>query len=208
MGAGRALAAALRYQARFFGFAFMLTSAYPSGLYGDPVPAGMPAALGSWWLFLTSRAKALVTAFIVLGALFAVAEAGLEAVNAGHAVTAARASNQLQADVGPLNSTLSNYPAQVQACQTNSCVTISNDLVAAAYYVFAQQVRAIPMPSAQASAEAANLAAAASHAGHAFDGLAGAATQGQDISIGSGLRQAIDQVQQDYSTLAGELAGS
>src|SRR6516162_813386 len=32
----QALAAALRYQTRVLGFAFMLTSAYPSGLYGDP----------------------------------------------------------------------------------------------------------------------------------------------------------------------------
>ena len=33
----QALAAALRYQVRVIGFAFMLTSAYPSGLYGDLV---------------------------------------------------------------------------------------------------------------------------------------------------------------------------
>jgi len=36
----QALAAALRYQIRVSGFAFMLTSAYPSGLYGDQMAAG------------------------------------------------------------------------------------------------------------------------------------------------------------------------
>src|SRR5215469_8715105 len=36
----QAMAAALRYQVRVIGYAFMLTSAYPSGLYGDLVPAG------------------------------------------------------------------------------------------------------------------------------------------------------------------------
>jgi hypothetical protein len=34
----QALAAVLRYQVRTLGFAMMLTSAYPGGLFGDPVP--------------------------------------------------------------------------------------------------------------------------------------------------------------------------
>ena len=34
----QALAAVLRYQVRTLGFALMLTSAYPGGLFGDPVP--------------------------------------------------------------------------------------------------------------------------------------------------------------------------
>src|ERR1700736_755462 len=46
----QALAAALRYQIRTLGFALMLTSAYPAGLFGDPdlpgpwTPAGPPTA--------------------------------------------------------------------------------------------------------------------------------------------------------------------
>jgi hypothetical protein len=36
----QALAAVLRYQVRTLGFALMLTSAYPGGLFGDPVPPG------------------------------------------------------------------------------------------------------------------------------------------------------------------------
>ena len=36
----QALAAVLRFQTRVLGFAFMLTSAYPFGLYGDAQPAG------------------------------------------------------------------------------------------------------------------------------------------------------------------------
>jgi Domain of unknown function (DUF4389) len=35
-----ALAAVLRYQVRTLGFALMLTSAYPGGLFGDPAPPG------------------------------------------------------------------------------------------------------------------------------------------------------------------------
>src|SRR6516225_9461618 len=39
----QAMAAALRYQVRVTGYWFMLTSAYPSGLYGDLAAAGSPA---------------------------------------------------------------------------------------------------------------------------------------------------------------------
>jgi hypothetical protein len=42
----QALAAALRYQIRTFGFAVMLTSAYPSGLFGDPEQPGYGDAPG------------------------------------------------------------------------------------------------------------------------------------------------------------------
>src|SRR6202011_2672202 len=36
----QALAAVMRYQLRTLGFAMMLTSAYPAGLFGDPAGAG------------------------------------------------------------------------------------------------------------------------------------------------------------------------
>jgi hypothetical protein len=42
----QALAAVLRYQVRTIGFAFMLTSAYPAGLFGDPEVAGPPSPAG------------------------------------------------------------------------------------------------------------------------------------------------------------------
>ena len=98
-----AYVAALRFQTRFNGYEFMLTPAYPSGLYGDgPDAAGWadaaprgfgapafgygtpggyggyeqaqadpaPGAQASPWLLpLTSAGKALVTTFIVIGAL-------------------------------------------------------------------------------------------------------------------------------------------
>ena len=40
----QALAAVLRFQTRVLGFAFMLTSAYPFGLYGDALPPGSTGA--------------------------------------------------------------------------------------------------------------------------------------------------------------------
>ena len=130
----QALAAALRYQVRVIGFAFMLTSAYPSGLYGDPVTAGTagpqpgygaqpgygtpPAAtaVGSWWLVLSSRAKGLVTMFIVLGVLFAAGEGIVQAAFTNNVVTTAEAVNQLQSSFSPVNSTINGLPAELKAC--------------------------------------------------------------------------------------------
>src|SRR6266542_1304709 len=88
------LAAVLRYQVRTLGFAMMLTSAYPGGLFGDPeaqpaygdpqvqpgygvqpgyaqagygAPAPGPADGLSWRLVLSAAARKLVILFIVLG---------------------------------------------------------------------------------------------------------------------------------------------
>jgi hypothetical protein len=266
----QALAAALRYQARVIGFAFMLTSAYPSGLYGDPVaavptvPAGPQEGYGqqpgygaqpeygdpqgwttpqpgyaqhgyaqpgyaqpgygqqpgdgtptvatgvaSWWLVLSSRARTLVTVFIVLGVLFATGEAALEATVTSNAVTSTQAASQLQSDLNRLNRALITDSARMQSCHTTSCASSPNTMAAAAFNTFAAQVRAIPMPSGQASADAANLAASASHTASVFSALAAATTTTQYNSIVASRRQAaLNQVQHDYTTLINELTGS
>jgi hypothetical protein len=247
----QALAAALRYQARVIGFAFMLTSAYPSGLYGDPVaavatvPAGpqpeygafeaqpgygqqpeygpqpghgqqpgygtptVATGVASWWLVLSSRARTLVTVFIVLGVLFAAGEAALEATVTSNAVTSTQAASQLQSDLNRLNRALITDSARMQSCHTTSCASGPNTTAAAAFNTFGAQVRAIPMPSGQASADAANLAASASHTASVFSALAAATTTTQYNSIVASRRQsALNQVQQDYTTLINELTGS
>jgi len=44
----RSLASVVRYQARYFGYALMLTGVYPAGLFGDPVgPAPTAVAVGA-----------------------------------------------------------------------------------------------------------------------------------------------------------------
>jgi Domain of unknown function (DUF4389) len=304
----QAMAAALRYQVRFSGYAFMLTSAYPSGLYGDYVAAGAagpqpgygasggqpgyggqpgqpgygaqpgyqaqpgygaqqpgygtpgpqpgygdpqgwvtqtpgdpqgwqtqqpgygqqpgyaqpdygqqqpgygtpPVATGitSWWLVLSSRAKTLVTTFIVLGALLVAGQVLLEAAVTSNAVTSAEANHQVQADVATVNNALSHYRAQVKNCTTISCASGPNRSVAAAIDTFAGQVRAIPMPTAQASADAQNLASAASHLASLYSGLAAATTNNQYSSIAAGIQPALSQVDQDLTTLTNELTNS
>jgi hypothetical protein len=229
----QALAAALRYQARVVGFAFMLTSAYPSGLYGDLVPAapawpqpgfgtfgaqpgyGAPAAgtgpetsMASWWLVLSSGAKNLVTTFIVLGVVFAAGEGVLQASITGHAVSAAEASIDLHSDTNTINSVLRTYPTEVKNCQTVSCAAGPNTTVANAYDNFASEVRAIPMPNAQTSTDAANLASAAAHEGSIYRALATATSPSQYQSITSGLTPAINQLNRDYTTLTSNLSNS
>jgi hypothetical protein len=164
--------------------------------------------VASWWLVLSSRARTLVTVFIVLGVLFAAGEGALEASITNNAVTSAQAARQLQSDLNVLNSALNTYSAQVQNCQTTSCASGPNTMAAAAFNTFAAQVRAIPMPSGQASADAANLAASAAHTASIFSALAAATTTTQYNSIVASRQAALNQVQQDYTTLINELTGS
>ena len=162
----------------------------------------------SWWLVLSGAAKKLVTVFIVLGVLFGIGQGVVQATVTGKAVTAAQARSQLQADVNPLNATLSSYNSQVQACQTNACVSALNRDVAAAFSTFASQVSDIKMPSSQASASAASLASASSHVASIYTALAKATSASQYQSIAAGLQQAAVQVSSDYTALRNDLGNS
>ena len=140
------LAAVLRYQVRTLGFATMLTSAYPGGLFGDPLaqpgydvqpgsgvqpghgvqpeyaqagygaPAAGPADGLSWRLVLSAAARKLVILFIVLGVVLAAVNGAVQAALAGNSVSALSAAKQVVADIGPSRSVLDNYSANVQAC--------------------------------------------------------------------------------------------
>jgi hypothetical protein len=164
--------------------------------------------VASWWLVLSSRARTLVTVFIILGVLFAAGEAAFDATLTSNAVTSAEAASQLQSDLNTLNSALNTYSAQVQNCQTTSCASGPNTTAAAAFNTFAAQVRALPVPSGQASTDVANLAGAASHTASIFSALAAATTTTQYKSIAASRQAALNQVQQDYTTLINQLTGS
>ncbi len=176
----QALAAVLRYQARVYGFACMLTSAYPGGLYGDlmTVPGGVrgaqtadgygaataEAAMAPWLLVLSAGTKRLVTGFVILGALLMAGQTVLEAVATRSVVTAAEARYQLQTDTVPVSDALNDYPANAQACRTSlPCITSLDRRVAATL---------------------------------------------DTIASSSGLQQAVDQMNQDYINLGNTLSGS
>lgn len=205
----QALAAALRYQIRILGFALMLTSAYPAGLFGDPdVPWPWYGAGGelSWRLILSGAARKLMVGFLVLGVLVSVGIGVTEAAaisNGGNAVVAAIAANQVQADASPVTNAVNNYSASVKACQGQlACVTKLDRQVAATFYTFAGQLRTIPMPS-QATAANTALVSSVSRTASIFArlGAATSATQYDNIDLSAGLNQALNQVNQAYTNL-------
>jgi hypothetical protein len=81
-------------------------------------------------------------------------------------------------------------------------------MAADAFNTFATQVRAIQMPNAQTSTDAENLASSAEHVASIYSALATATTQSQYESIAAGLQSAVNQVQQDYTTLTNDLHNS
>jgi hypothetical protein len=218
-GLYQALAAVLRYQARVTGFAFMLTSAYPSGLYGDLAPqlgyAQQPvtARFGSWWLVLSGAAKTLVTTFIVLGVVFAVAGGIAQAAFTSNVLGTAETVSQLQSDFTPVDSTINGIAARVNACHGQlACVTRLDRGVAATLNTFTGQVSGISMPSAQASSDATELASATSRAAGIFAALGAATSASQYQRIGNAdsgdLQQSLDQIYADYNTLGTALTNS
>jgi hypothetical protein len=229
------LAAVLRYQVRTLGFAMMLTSAYPGGLFGDPqaqpeysdpqaqpgygvqpgfaqagygAPAAGPADGLSWRLVLSAAARKLVILFIVLGVVLAAVNGAVQAALAGNSVSALSAAKQVVADIQPTRDALDNYPAHVQACNKKlSCVEGVDRQVAATLNTFAAQLRGIAMPSQATTANAA-LAAAVSDTAAKFAKLSTAPTATKYISEAqaSGLQQSVDKINQTYNNLGTALS--
>ena len=70
-----ATTAAVRFEARYYGYFFMLAAEYPWGLYGDnnqtqPAPSETDATASSGWLLrLTPKGRTALTVLLVLGVL-------------------------------------------------------------------------------------------------------------------------------------------
>ena len=226
------LAAVLRYQVRTLGFATMLTSAYPGGLFGDPqaqpgygmqpgygvqpeyaqagygAPAAGPADGLSWRLVLSAAARKLVILFIVLGVVLAAVNGAVQAALAGNSVSALSAAKQVVADISPSRNALDNYSANVQACNNKlSCVEGVDRKVAATLNTFAAELRGIAMPSQATMANAA-LAAAVSDTAAKFAELSTApsATKYINEAQASGLQQSVDKINQAYDNLGTALS--
>jgi Domain of unknown function (DUF4389) len=205
----QALAAALRYQIRTLAFALMLTSAYPAGLFGDPESGAQPgygAGDASWRLIMSGAARKLMVGFLVLGVLVSVGGGAIDAVvigNGGNAALAATAASQVQADAIPVSTAVNNYSANVKACNGRlACVTKLDRQVAATLNTFAGQLETIPMPS-QATAANTALTTAVSRTAAIYARLGAATSPTQFINTARAvdLTQALNQVNQDYTTL-------
>jgi hypothetical protein len=207
------LAAVLRYQVRTLGFAVMLTSAYPGGLFGDPPAYGDPQAAGtagglSWRLVLSAAARKLVILFIVLGAVLAAVNGAVQGALASNNVSALSAAEQVVADIAPVRDVLNNYSTNVQACKDKlSCVQGVDRKVATTLSTFAGQLHGTAMPS-QATAANAKLASAVSDTAAIFAKLstASSATQYIKEAQAAGLQQSVDKINQAYDNLGNALS--
>jgi hypothetical protein len=203
-------AAVLRFQARVLGFALLLTSAYPAGLFGDLTHTAPGHQPPPGQLALGSGARKLVGAFVVLG-LCAAAGAGGVAIglsNHSRAASNARAERQFQAAMAPVVSTLNNYSAQVSKCKgALACVEKLDRGVAATLTTAAARVRAIPMPSSETSTGAGSLAGTISDTASIFARLGTAASAAQFDKIAGGLQESANQLNEEYLALGGMLAG-
>jgi hypothetical protein len=148
----------------------------------------------SWRLVLSGGARKLMVGFIVLGVLLAIGDGVIDATAFGNSVSAANAAYQVQTDVNPVRNAIRSYTANATACHGQlSCVTSLDRQVAATFNTFAGQLRAIPMPSGQSASNTASIFARL--------GAATSADQYLKIANSSGLRQSLDQVNQDYINL-------
>ena len=106
----QAFAAVLRYAVRYVGYLYLLTGAYPAGMFGDaPAPqamarehAGAYVADGNWRLALSPGARRIVGLILVLGLLTAAGEGAW----AGAAISAAR---QRMREISQLNLAVARF---------------------------------------------------------------------------------------------------
>jgi hypothetical protein len=228
----QAVAAVIRYAARYAGYAYMVTGEYPWGLFGDqaapgPVasetavegPAfgatgetGVPAAAPGWtvdpWrLILSGAAKGTLTACLIVGAAVWGAGVTVNALRANTAVSSAVSLVQVEQANNVLGRTLSSFPSAVAACNRQlTCVTQQDRGAGQALETFASSVRATGVPGS-AAADASTLANDSEIAGRDLVQLGSATSvaQYQSIVAGSNLQQALNQVSTDYVKLIGDL---
>jgi hypothetical protein len=169
-----------------------------------------------WVLLLTSRARALVVAFCVLGLLWipAYVAAGIS-VRGGmsQALISAQANISLQRDYTALSQQVTSFDQQTLDCsnlaQPLPCVTAADATFAGHLDTFVHRLQGIAMP-VQAQAAEQQLAAVGRQSVRILRQLATAtdATQYRQIATGSGLHQSLTQFDTDFNQLQNILAGA
>jgi Domain of unknown function (DUF4389) len=117
----QAFAAVLRYAIRYLGYLYLLTGAYPAGMFGDE-PAPQPAAWGqagaygqdgNWRLALSPGARRLVRLILVLGLLSAAGEGAWAGATISAARQRDREISQLNLAVARFNPVVTRHNAAV-----------------------------------------------------------------------------------------------
>jgi hypothetical protein len=211
----QALSAVLRFQARYLGYAYLVTATYPGGLFGDPQPAGYDfpgfAEPDPWRLTLTGAAKRLVTTFIVVGLLTIGGFVAWMATSVSSAVNATAADLRVTVAYESLSTELNaTKPAQAaceQASNRLTCVQpilkkMSGDITS-----FRDTVADTGVP-ANAVADRQQLVADSTSAAAILLRLSSAATEAQYTSIenSSNLDGYLNGIDNGYQTLEQQLA--
>lgn len=224
-----AVGAVVRYAARYYGYAAMLTSDYPGGLFGDG-PATEQADPGAdpWRLVVSTGAKVVVSLSVIVG-LLVVAGGAMAAVTIRHhadvasqqeahnlAIARAKAAKEraaarlLSRAISQLNRADNTLTQQVNsetdaadACMTLACRTTQVRKIAASQARFAAAVGQITMPAGDTVA-ARGLVTGAQQLARDYDAIAAATTQAQYNALVGGVRLQLDNdaFESDYQTLA------
>jgi uncharacterized protein DUF4389 len=167
----QAFAAVLRYIIRYNGYVYLVTGAYPAGLFGDQPTAPLgaystgPDARGR--LVLTPGAKRLVGAMLVLGLLTVAGGAAWDAATIRAARQRARDISALNAAVTQFNASVSRHNATVateqlaekQVSTASSVLSSGHDTVLSDPASDASNCQTISCFSATSRADAADFAA-------------------------------------------------
>jgi Domain of unknown function (DUF4389) len=195
----------------------------PVAGYGAPVAGyGAPAEYSlrpvfqpaTWLLPLTSAARKLMTAFIVIGSLIAVLYIALfigliasAARSANNNNTASNAMIQLSNSYTALTTSLTTWEQATTACDQNlTCVTKEDSTAASAFEAFSSQLSATAVPSG-AEADKARLTAVSASAAQDFTRLSQATSNSQYQSVisSTGLESTLNSVDSDYTALVNNL---
>jgi len=219
----QAMAAVLRFQARFSSYFCLVTGVYPWwGLFGDhvPVPAMTSgpaadadttpaAATDPWRLPLSAAARGLVTLFLVIGvaAWIVIGFLGSSASNPGSAFSNAESLVLIGEAYNKVASSSTNFEKAVQACGSLSCVTAQDSDEATALRAFASSVSSARV-TGPASADANRLENDANAAAQSLDKLAASTTvaQYQSEVSATGLQQQLNSLDADYTKLIKDLS--
>jgi len=162
-----ALTAVLRYQLRFMAYAGMLTSTYPSGLFGDPAvadnrpPVGapdQPDAPDAWAmppmpmepritrLALSKAGKRIVVVILVVGILTTAGTTAVRTIASAQSATALKDFERYDDQVGAKSL---QYGRDTQSCALNGgivCLQGADRRFAEAVAQFRAQMRSIHFP--------------------------------------------------------------
>lgn len=212
-----ATTAVLRYSMRYTAYSWLVTSFYPSGLFGDRPTAGVAADAGlaegppapprPGPLVLSGGAKALVALFLVLGVLELGAAGGAGVVTSSNLRTTTEARSDFTAAHDGLTAQIQQYQQQVADCGARpqlSCVQAADAELAAAFETFAGELRRIEFPTS-AQDEAAELERLADQLAGVFQELSAVGEPREYQRLAAGTEQLGNRFDQQAQALANVL---